>query len=328
MTRKIIITLLMTLFAAALFSQEEPYARAVLDTNSIVIGRQAQMRLEVTAKNNERVYWADIPQEIVPGVEVLSRTPIDSVKENGATVLRQTLSITSFDTGFYALTPFKFLYYKPDDTTSYFTQSPSVWLEVHTVAVDTAQAFVDIKPLEKAPVTFREVLPFVLVPLLLAAIVAFGIWFFIRRANKKPVFQILPTKPKIPADIIALEALEKLRHEKMWQAGKVKEYYTVLTDILRVYIEERFDVQAVEMTTDEILDGMRATNANPQAQSKLAQILQTADLVKFAKGAPSALENDTSLVYGVDFVQETKSLPTNEEQSVNEVENQSQNVTP
>ncbi|MDR0363837.1 MAG: hypothetical protein LBH92_02305 [Bacteroidales bacterium] len=346
----IAITAIISLFSLVLFSQEEPYARAVLDTNSIIIGQQVKMQLEVVAKNNERVYWADIPQEIIPGVEVISRSTIDSVKEDNNNILRQTLSITSFDTGFYALTPFKFSYYKPNDTTSYFTQSPSVWLEVGTVAVDTTQAFIDIKPLMKAPVTFREILPFIIVPLLLAAIVAFAIWFFMRRQNNKPVFRFAQTKPKIPADIVALEALEKLRHEKMWQAGKVKEYYTALADILRVYIENRFTVQAVEMTTDEILSGVKNMEINEQALSKLANILQTADLVKFAKASPSPLENDSVLAYGVDFVRETKAQPVMEEKREavqneplavlenditkpeitdnDEVENQSQNVTP
>jgi bifunctional N-acetylglucosamine-1-phosphate-uridyltransferase/glucosamine-1-phosphate-acetyltransferase GlmU-like protein len=116
----------------------------------------------------------------------------------------------------------------------------------------------------------------------------------------------LPPKPKIPPYVTALEALETLRLKKLWQADKVKEYYSELTDIVRQYIEAQFGVQAVEMTTDDILYGLKNIGINAQAMGKLTNTLQTADLVKFAKATPHALENDTALSYSVDFVSETK----------------------
>lgn len=310
---KYLAVLIVTLLSLQAFSQESPYARAVLDTNSIVIGRQVNMHLEVTTANNEKVLWADIPTQIAEGVEVVQRSPIDSMLENNRTTLKQTLSITSFDTGFYALPPLRFPYYNEGDTTTHFTQTPSVWLEVTTVAVDTTQAFYDIKPVMKAPVTFREVLPYILIFLGAGILIAFLTWFIARRKKKEPIFRITPPKPKIPAHITALKALEELRHEKLWQAGRVKDYYSKLTDILRVYIEDRFNVQAVEMTTDEILYGLKKDRINELATGKLADVLQTADLVKFAKASPLPLENDTVLNYGIDFVQETKLQPVEPE---------------
>jgi len=98
--------------------------------------------------------------------------------------------------------------------------------------------------------------------------------------------------------------------KKLWQAGKVKEYYPELTDIVRVYIEDRFAVMAIEMTTHEILDGLKKHLINDEAMQKLRGSLELADLVKFAKANPTPLENDTCLNHGIDFVNETKLIET------------------
>ena len=314
--------LLLTFTATA---QEIPYARAVLDTNAIVIGQQVKMQVEITSKNNEKFTWIQ-PETLAEGVEVVSRTPVDTIFEEQQRIFRQILMVTSFDSGFYALEPLRFPYHIEGDTTTYFTQTPSVWLEVATVAVDTTKAFYDIKPLMKAPLTWREILTYaawIVGGLLVAGGIAWLIIFLIRKYRKKSAgFIPPPPKPKTPPYITALEELEALRLKKLWQADRVKDYYSELTEIVREYIEAQFGVQAVEMTTDEILYGLKNVNINAQAMGKLSNTLQTADLVKFAKATPTALENDTALSYSVDFVQETKiqsspQEPTNSDEPQN-----------
>jgi hypothetical protein len=292
-----------------------PYAKAVLDTNAIVIGQQVKMELEVIVKNNEKLTWI-FPETLADGVEVVSRTPIDTILEDEQKIFRQTLMVTSFDSGFYALSPLRFPYHIADDTTTFFTVIPSTWLEVATVEVDTTKAFYDIKPLIAAPWTWREILT-IAAWILGGLIVAAGIaWlaFFLYRKYRKKLAEFVPIieKPKIPPHITALEELEALRQKKLWQADKVKEYYSELTDIVREYIEAQFGVQAVEMTTDEILYGLKNVGINAQAMGKLSNTLQTADLVKFAKAHPFALENDTALTSSVDFVQETNVILNND----------------
>jgi len=300
-----------------------PYAKAVLDTNAIVIGQQVKMHLEVTVKNNEKLTWI-YPENLAEGVEVVSRTPIDTIFEAQQQIFRQTLFVTSFDSGFYALEPLRFPYHIEGDTTTYFTQIPSTWLEVATVEVDTAQAFYDIKPLMTAPLTWREILTYaawILGILIVVGGIAWLVRYLIKKYRKKKEQVVLPPKPKIPPYVTALEELEALRLKKLWQVDKVKEYYSELTDIVREYIEAQFGVQAVEMTTDEILYGLKNIGINEQAMGKLSNTLQTADLVKFAKATPHALENDTVLSYSVDFVQETKIQLLNNN-------NEPQNTTP
>jgi len=287
-----------------------PYAKAVLDTNAILIGQQVKMQLEVTVKNNEKLTWI-YPEKLAENVEVVSRTPIDTIFENQERIYRQMLFVTSFDSGFYALEPLHFPYHIEGDSVTYFASTPSVWLEVATVEIDTTKTFFDIKPLMAAPLTWREILTYAGWIIGILVVVGGIVWlirYLVKKYKKKLAdFVPLPLKPKIPPHITALEELESLRLKKLWQSDKVKEYYSELTDIVRAYIEAQFGVQAVEMTTDEILTGLNNIGIiNTQAIGKLSNTLQTADLVKFAKATPHALENDTAMTYSVDFVQETK----------------------
>ncbi|MBZ0242416.1 MAG: hypothetical protein K8F24_04310, partial [Bacteroidales bacterium] len=129
-------------------------------------------------------------------------------------------------------------------------------------------------------------------------------WYFLRRQRKAtpiPVFE----KPKIPPYKTAIEQLEELRHKKLWQNGHIKAYYSEMTDIVRSYIENQFGVPAVEMTTDEILLGIKPLNINDDASDKLKYCLQIADLVKFAKAEPSPLEHDICLDNSIVFVKES-----------------------
>jgi hypothetical protein len=100
--------------------------------------------------------------------------------------------------------------------------------------------------------------------------------------------------------------LDRLKSEKSWKAGKNKKYYTDLTDILRKYIERRFQFNALEMTTDEILALFKRDKSTQSVYQNLSQILQLADLVKFAKIEPLESENELSMINSYLFVNQTK----------------------
>src|SRR5690606_27320714 len=106
----------------------------------------------------------------------------------------------------------------------------------------------------------------------------------------------------IPADILALEALRKLKSEKLWQEGEFKKYYTQLTDILRIYILRVFEIDALDMTSSEILENIKLKNLSEELYSKLKFILTNADLVKFAKEKPLPEINENAIEYAFLFV--------------------------
>ena len=127
---------------------------------------------------------------------------------------------------------------------------------------------------------------------------------YITRRKQRQVIE--PYVPKIPAHITALAALEKIRQEQIWKEGREKEYYSAISDTVRLYIEERYNVFALESTTDEIMTAFRSQVIDPESKGKLQQLLQLSDLVKFAKLAPIESENIFTLQNAFDFVNGTK----------------------
>jgi hypothetical protein len=306
--------LLILLFSLSLSGAMGQYsgATARLDSADILIGDRVKYELTVTVPKGSLVDWPIFGDTLTAHVEILRKSAIDTVKSrNDLYTLHQELFITSFDSGTYVIPPVLFKYRQKGDTMAFFTETEPIRFNVTPPPTDPGQDIKPLKPPLRAPVTLAEVLPWVGLALLLA-LAAYLIYYFFFR--KKPVVAAPVTRlrPSAPPHVAALEALEDLRLKKLWQAGRVKEYYSEMTDIIREYIELRYPVRAMEMTTAEIETALRKTDANAQARDKLYQTLTLADLVKFAKEQPLPLENDLSLNHCIDFVRETR--PSREEE--------------
>ena len=137
---------------------------------------------------------------------------------------------------------------------------------------------------------------------LLAAIVALVIYFKRRKPKEK---EVAPPPPPVPAHIIAMRELEELRAKKLCEQGFVKEHCAGLADILRAYIEKRYRVPALEQTTDELMAALRISALSKDKHTELQNLLQLADLAKFAKWKPSLPETDNMLASAIAFVQQT-----------------------
>ena len=285
-------------------------ARILPGADSILIGDQPLLTIELDVPQGSRVHWPEFSGDtITAGIEILDRGTVDTtVHENGYMTLRQSHRITSFDPGDHVIDPIPFEFTLPDDTTSYRVQSGPAFLTVTSPEVDMQGDIKPIKPPLPAPVTLAEILPWILLGLAILAAVLLVIYVIRKRKEKGPVFPVLK-KPSVPAHVRALEALEELGRMKLWQSGRTKEFYTQLTDIVRWYIEERYRIPAPEMTTEEISFRIRSTGANTEVTRKLHDTLTLADLVKFAKEQPLPVENDISLNNCIDFVKETRPVP-------------------
>ncbi|MEG1556745.1 MAG: hypothetical protein RR356_08490, partial [Bacteroidales bacterium] len=132
------------------------------------------------------------------------------------------------------------------------------------------------------------------------------------KKKKKPQKSQVKAKPNVKPHITALRELEKLRQRKLWQEGKTKLYYSELTDIIRIYIEGRYDINAMEMVSSDILDELDDKTLAQELHQKLYQILSTADLVKFAKWEPLPPDHDLCFKNAVDFVNQTAELSDNQ----------------
>jgi hypothetical protein len=278
-----------------------------LDTNAMLIGDHVGLHLRFTGPANAAVLWPMIPDTILGNINVIDRGKIDtsfSSDKKGVTIV-QHLRVTCYDSGFYTIPPVSFVFRVPPDTSKQVLQSELLFLAVHTVKVDTTQAIKPIIGPLKVPLTFREILPWIAGALLVILTVAGIIWYIRKRKKNQPVIQFRP-KVVLPPHEVALQQLEALRLKKLWHSGSIKQYYVELTDILRKYIEDRFQVAALEQTTGEILEGLQhKPDCHVASKQGLRLLLEMADMVKFAKAQPVATENESSMHDAVEFVRET-----------------------
>jgi len=194
-------------------------------------------------------------------------------------------------------------------------------LEVHTLPkldslMNALKGPIDIKAPYEAPITFKEIAPWIFGVLLAAGLIFLILYALRKRRNNIPFFMI-PQKPKEPAHIIALRELDRIKEEKIWQQGKTKHYYSLLTNVLREYIENRYDIPALEQTSEETISAfrMKGSLVDEKSFDNLKRILGNADLVKFAKYEPLPDENNMALVDSYFFINQTKVAEVIEEKT-------------
>ncbi|MES1221412.1 MAG: hypothetical protein ABUT20_38280, partial [Bacteroidota bacterium] len=310
---KILFVMLFGYCYTSTLSAQNIKVRAELDSSSIKIGQQTKLTLSIQYKVNTddriKIQWPAIGDTLRKEIEVVGQSKIDTVipdKDDPFTFLQtKTVYITSFDSGYWAVTPFKFVV--NSDTAGIYTDA--LLLSVSTVEVDTTQAIKDIKNPYEINYSWIDWIKDhklevggVLLGIILLCLI---IWLILRSRKKQP--PVVEEKViRIPAHIIAFEKLEKLKNDKLWQEGKLKQYHIALTDIIREYIENRFKIPAMEQTTEEILSGFKSVAIDAESKEKLRQLLLLGDLVKFAKEQPLPTENEMSLTNAYDFINGTK----------------------
>jgi hypothetical protein len=277
--------------------------RVQLDTNTIQLGDQVNMKIEIEKPLGTSVIFPVFSDTLTGDIEILEKSELDSLLlKNNKVLLRQNLKLTVFDTGLFFIPPVAFVFHSENYTDSIF--SSSNYLEVLSFPVDSTNTIRDIKSIYKVPVGFREIYPFILIFLGLL-ILGWVIWYIIKKKkHNEPI--VFRAKPVDPPDVVAIRELDRLKNEKLWQQGKIKEYYSKISDILRIYIEGRFGIAAPEQTSYEILTGIRETLYNSADYEKLKSVLQLADLVKFAKANPEPDENVDQFENAYQFVLNTR----------------------
>lgn len=304
------ISSLLTLFLIALLSvtsieAQQVSATASLDSMVMPIGQQQKLRFEASQPKNVNLQFPIFSDTIIKNIEIIASVPADTVDHGDRISVIKDYIITSFDSGFYYFEPFEILV-NPLQDGGTVTTDPFI-LKVITFEVDTTQGVFDIKEPLELKYEFNEILPWVLGGLLLVLIIV-GIIYLVRQLmRKEPILPGAKPKPVEPPHIIALRELQELKEEKLWQTDRVKPFYTQLTDVLRIYMEGRFGIRAMEETSVDIIKDMKGKLADKDsAMRNLVQILQTADLVKFAKMKPLPNENDLCMMNAILFVEQTR----------------------
>lgn len=274
-----------------------------LDSASIQIGEQARLRLSVAQPTNLQVSIPILSDTITKGIEIVEMVKADTISLSDSRIqVNYDYLITSFDSGFYFIP--SYTYAAAGDT----LQTAPLGLSVTTVTVNPETDDVKaIKPIMDAPFYWSELFTWVGYFLLAFLVVSLIIFVLLKYVFKKKVPFITETpQPVIPPHIVALEKLEEIKVQKIWQCGDIKVFYTQVTDVLRVYLEGRFGINAMELTSDEIMALVKKEPGLNEVRAALKDLLTLADLVKFAKMVPLENENERSLLTAFDVVDKTK----------------------
>jgi hypothetical protein len=283
---------------------------ATLDTNVIRVGEQAVLLLTVDllpGATGTTVEWPLLEDRLGEHIEIVSIGPPDTVvTEDVASLppilhLVRELRITSFDTGFRAIPPFKFI------IGGTVRETAPLLLEVRGVDLGDEPALRDIKPLHEIPFSlmawFRGNWYWIVAILALGAFLYWLAAFIRDRQQYRPL--PVSTAPEPPLHERILARLKELEDRRLWQKGLHKEYHSTLTDLLRHYIEERYGVAAMERTTDELMRELRVSPLDKDQLMRLRNMLELSDMVKFAKAVPSPEENEQMMLGAVRLVKET-----------------------
>ncbi len=302
-----LLVILIVLLSGLVQAHGQIKVTAKLDSANILIGDQVRMKLQLSHVPDLKVQNIDLSAiESEPKIEVIRAEPIDTIYNKEEIIVEQDIILTSFDSGYHFIpsVPIRYDYQGSQGQ----IQSEQLALMVRTYPIETdSLALQPIKDIISEPISFWDFLPYLAAGLGLIFLIGLIIWF-IRRKRKPEEVEVEPVDDR-PAHVIALERLDALQAKGLWQSGEIKAFHTELTYILRSYLERRFDIRALESTTFEIMLGVKLQPVRIVPKSwypDLERLLQTADLVKFAKAEPPREWHQEMFDLARKFVLDTK----------------------
>jgi len=276
--------------------------KAKLDSATLIMGKTTALHLEITQDKDARGFFVNEQADTLNAmVEIAERPQADTTDlGNNRIQINRDLIIQSFDSGMWIIKPIP---YVVNGDTAYSNQ---LTLKVLPVDVSQMKDVHDIKPVETVPFNLLDWLPdYWWAWLLGILLIAGGIWAY-HKYYKKGVNPLKPSRKRLPPYEEAMINLQNLKAAQLWQQGQEKEYFTGLTDILRVYIDRRFDINAVEMTSSQIIETLKKNDETRAVNEQLGMILEIADIVKFANARPLADDNEVAYQRAVNFVEATR----------------------
>lgn len=276
----IFLSVFIFVFTSLTFSQEVK-SKVWVDSTNYLVGDYINYSVELSAPKNVEFFFPAI-KDSLKNLEFIEQLPLQKKEENGRNSFTYHFVLTGFDSGNVTIPSFQIPYKTNKDTAFSILTTDSINLVVHSLAVDTTKEAKDIKEPIVIPFNWLELLLWIGAIAVVVGLLYFIYKKFIKRKDEgEQVIEI-----QKPPYEIALNSLDDLEAKKLWQSGKVKEYHTEITEIIRTYFEKRFSLPALELTTDETLELLKTKNDSSEILPLTKDFLQNADMVKFAKFVP------------------------------------------
>ena len=294
---------------------------ATVDSTQITMGQQTAIKLDIVDAVNSNAQVLVDKDAFPAEVEIVDWIYGDTADLGNSLVeMKRALVIQSFDSGVYTIPPF--LMVSGPDT----VRSKALTLKVNPVDVSHMEDINPLAPPAKFHSKWYDWLPDWITEywlwMLLGLLVVAGAVCGYLIITKKVEVNIMPQKKRLPPDQIAFNRLTALKEAQLWEKGQEKEYYTRLIDILRDYLQERFGINAMEMTSAQILKALSANEETRLPHKYMKKVVEIADYVKFAKVRPMPDDNVRSFQNAMQFVEETRPAEVAEE---NEAQGASEN---
>ena len=315
MSKSIIISLIIAIAGLAVSDRAAAApvsVKASLDSAYILMGKQTVLNLEIVQdRGTQGAFINNNGDTLTREVEVIRAVRPDTTDlGNNREEIKRELVIQSFDSGLYTIPPF--VYVAGKDT---FT-SNALALKVIPVPVDSMATIHDYAGVVKPNTRIWDYLPDFIVDywwiFIIVLLCAAGIFVWMRYIKGKKAIPLVPKKKPVPPYELAMQQLNRLKSEKLCENGHEKEYYTRLTEILRIYLDKRFGINAMEMTSTQIMHHLQSNDDTKTSAPVMKQILEMADFVKFAKVRPLPDDNQKAFNNAVTFVENTKPVEPTE----------------
>lgn len=293
------------------FAVDNVYERGPLtlhvkvDKSAINLSQTVQLRLEAALKQGYEIKMPNVAQ-VLRGFGIVDTQNLGSrLGDNDNITTTVSYRLEPFLPGKISIPALQFEFYDanaPDKIISRFETEP-IEIEVTSVleADSNSLAIADIEDVVEMP--SNAVYWYLLAVLALLLIISGLIWFRLRRKKLEKLVRIYR-----PAHEIAYLRLRVLQNENLIQSGRIKEFYERISDILRHYIEDRFELRAPERTTEEFLNELSGSEQLRESDKKdLGRFLEHCDLVKFAKYDPTNEQIQKTFDLAEGFIEKTKS---------------------
>jgi len=285
---KILLALLLFPFIAL---SQQPTVQTFIDKNDILIGQQIQYKVKASFPTGAfNVHWLSLPDSIAH-FELVDKSKIDSSFDNNKTVLQQTITLTSFDSGRWNTPAFLINFDPVHDDTTINIFSDSIPINVGYATPDSTNQLRDIKPIYE--VTIKSYFwYFFAVAVLILLLVGYFLWRYFKNRKKEPELQF---KSRLSAYDEAMQELGKLKKLDLQNSEGLRQYHSSLARIFKWYLSRNQKINILNKTTGDVLVLLSNSNLSANITSSAATALRCGDAVKFAKYLPEATESEACL---------------------------------